>query len=243
MKERDIRQVLEKHTHEFHTVIPFNATTDKILSLDLSKNNPAFAEDIYNDIEKFSQFINERRKGNKLTYLMGGYREVRQMYRRSKLFDKNLKDDYISNEEPRSLHLGVDIWADAGTAVFAPLGGMLHSFAFNNNEGDYGATIILQHQLDTFNFYTLYGHLSLTDMEGLRKGQFITRGENFGHFGSAAENGNWPPHLHFQLIHSIDHYEGDYPGVCKLSESEKYLTNCPNPDLILNLEKKMQNKL
>jgi hypothetical protein len=29
--------------------------------------------------------------------------------------------------------------------------------------------------------------------------------------------------------------EGDYPGVCALSESDKYLKNCPNADLILQL--------
>jgi hypothetical protein len=28
---------------------------------------------------------------------------------------------------------------------------------------------------------------------------------------------------------------GDYPGVCKYSEREKYLTNCPNPDLVLGM--------
>ena len=63
-----------------------------------------------------------------------------------------------------ALHLGTDIWGPVGTKIFAPLGGMVHSFAFNNNLGDYGATIILQHQLDTWNFYTLYGHLSLKDI-------------------------------------------------------------------------------
>jgi hypothetical protein len=49
------------------------------------------------------------------------------------------------------------------------------------------------------------------------------------------ENGQWPPHLHFQVIIDMEFKKGDYPGVCKLNEKEKYLRNCPNPDLILQM--------
>ena len=134
----------------------------------------------------------------------------------------------------RSLHLGVDIWGAAGTPVYAPMGGMVHSFAFNNNFGDYGATIILQHHIDMITFYTLYGHLSLTDLDPLRIGKYLTRGEVVGHFGTPNENGNWPPHLHFQIIDDMGIKQGDYPGVCSLNEAEKYLKNCPDPNLMLN---------
>ena len=60
-------------------------------------------------------------------------------------------------------------------------------------------------------------------------------GETIGHFGAANENGNWPPHLHFQIILNMGNYNGDYPGVCKRSEREEYLQNCPDPDIILQL--------
>ena len=235
MIQHGIASVLEKHAFEFHPVILFNKATDKIASLDLAKTNTSFTEDIYSSTETFSHYIDQQRKNASASYLMGGYREHREMYRRSKLFDKSLVTEVETKDEPRSLHLGTDIWGPAGTTIFAPLGGMIHSFAFNNNYGDYGATIILQHQLQTINFYTLYGHLSLKDIDGLRKGKFISRGEPFAHFGPPEENGNWPPHLHFQLILDMGNYEGDYPGVCKLSEAEKYLTNSPDPDLILQL--------
>jgi murein DD-endopeptidase MepM/ murein hydrolase activator NlpD len=122
--------------------------------------------------------------------------------------------------------------------VSAPLGGMIHSFAFNNKFSDYGATIILQHQLSTLNFYSLYGHLSLADINALRTGQFITRGQTFAHFGEPNENGNWPPHLHFQLIADIRNYHGDYPGVCKYSERKNYLENSPDPNIILGFSTK-----
>jgi hypothetical protein len=51
-------------------------------------------------------------------------------------------------------------------------------FAFNNNFSDYGATIILQHQLDTVVFYTLYGHVSLVDIASCGKGNTLAGGAN-----------------------------------------------------------------
>lgn len=233
----DFIKTLEKHSHEYHQVVSIDRKRDKVASVDLSKTNPSFTPDVYSNSEKLSAFIGKQREKANATFLIGGYKEHREMYRRSELFDKdkNISAENVLLEEPRSLHLGIDIWGEAGTKIYAPLGGMIHSFAFNNHFGDYGATIILQHQLDTVNFYTLYGHLSLKDLN-CRKGQFITRGENFAHFGIWEENGNWPPHLHFQLIFDLSNYEGDYPGVCKISESAKYVNNCPDPNIILNIQ-------
>ncbi|HMJ48234.1 MAG TPA: peptidoglycan DD-metalloendopeptidase family protein [Ferruginibacter sp.] len=219
-----ILEILEKHKKQFHPLV-IRHENELISPVDLSSSNPAFTDHIYNDLDRFSSFIEKEKEKAGSAYLTGGYKEIREMYRRSKLFD--------SSSEPRNIHLGIDIWGAAGTKIFAPLGGMVHGFAFNNNFGDYGPTIILQHQLDTINFYTLYGHIALADLEYKRKGQFITRGENFAHFGNINENGSWPPHLHFQLILDIGQYEGDYPGVCKLSESAKYLINSPDPAFLL----------
>ncbi len=117
----------------------------------------------------------------------------------------------------------------------APLDGIVHSFAFNNQHGDYGTTIILSHQLEAYSFYTLYGHLNLNSIQGLQEGGRVGKGDIFAGFGIPAENGQWPPHLHFQLIIDLQGWIGDYPGVCKYSEKEKYLANCPDPDIILQM--------
>jgi hypothetical protein len=63
----------------------------------------------------------------------------------------------------------------------------------------------------------------------------IKKGALLAHFGEPHENGHWPPHLHFQLIRNIGLAKGDYPGVCRFSEREKYLSNCPDPDSVANL--------
>jgi len=111
----------------------------------------------------------------------------------------------------------------------------VHSFQFNDHFGDYGATIILEHQLDGLAIHSLYGHLSLASLSGLKEGQFIANGERFAEFGIPEENGHWPPHLHFQLIFDMQGLKGDYPGVCCYSQRAAYLANCPDPNDILAL--------
>lgn len=235
IEPRDFAVIIQKIAHHFHPVVAFDPAKEKIASLDLSPANKSFTPENFESTLALSDFINARRKNAGAKFLIGGYGETRNMYRRSGLFDTNLTEDASMVEEPRNLHLGIDIWGEEDTPVMAPMGGMVHSYAFNNNFADYGATIILQHQVDTLNFYTLYGHLALKDIANIRTGQFITRGETFAHFGTPAENGDWPPHLHFQVILDMGNWEGDYPGVCKKSEALKYLTNSPDPDSILNL--------
>jgi len=113
--------------------------------------------------------------------------------------------------------------------------GIVHSFAFNNNDSDYGATIILTHNIEGESFHTLYGHLSLNSLKNLHEGKRIKKGEVFSEFGMRFENGNWPPHLHLQLIKDMQGWEGDYPGVCKYSEKEQWLLNSPDPDMVLQM--------
>jgi murein DD-endopeptidase MepM/ murein hydrolase activator NlpD len=51
---------------------------------------------------------------------------------------------------------GLDLWIKAGTPILAALDGTLHSFNFNAGFGDYGPTIILEHNVEnqTFILYT-----------------------------------------------------------------------------------------
>lgn len=227
----ELTDILIKSTPLFHPVIKFDKEKDKLCILDFTDQNEELKSVNLINTDNFSDYINQQLKAKHSKFGIGGYKEKRVLYDRSKLF---------AGKELRNIHLGIDIWGDIGTTVMAPLGGMVHSFGFNNNFGDYGATVILQHQIETINFYTLYGHLSVADITYLRKGSVITRGETFAHFGTPAENGNWPPHLHFQIIENMWEYDGDYPGVCSLKEVNKFLRNSPNPDLILNMMKYTQ---
>lgn len=202
------------------------------MRFDFTVSNPELNDDIINDTSSFCNYINDKLAQQQARYGIGGYAEYRDIYSRSRVFDSPQP-----GEEPRRLHLGTDIWGRPHTAVVAPLDGIVHSFGFNNRPGDYGTTIILSHQLQGVTFYTLYGHLSLNAIRNLEEGERIAKGDIFADFGIPAENGQWPPHLHFQIIGDLEGWKGDYPGVCKNSERERWLENCPNPEFILQMDR------
>jgi murein DD-endopeptidase MepM/ murein hydrolase activator NlpD len=212
-----------------HPVVSFNPQHQRMVKMDFTEANTALTAAVIEDTGRFSAFVSNLLSGQNAEFGIGGYAENRTVYSRSRVFDGE------PGSMPRRLHLGIDIWGKAGTAVFAPFKGKVHSFAFNNRLGDYGATIILQHTLGPKQFYSLFGHLSLRDIESLEEGRVIEAGQLFAHFGAPNENGHWPPHLHFQLILDMEGKKGDYPGVCSLSDQDHYLQNCPDPDLVLQL--------
>jgi murein DD-endopeptidase MepM/ murein hydrolase activator NlpD len=216
---------IKSHPDAVGKVIDFNAITDCLYQFDFTANNKEIDAGSFTDTLIFSDWINEKLKANHCKYGTGGYMEHRTLYARSPLFD--------AANEPRRLHLGIDIWAEEGTPVYSPLAGKVHSFNNNDNFGDYGPTIILEHDLDGLKLYSLYGHLSTKSLEALVVGQSIHPNQQIAGFGGIEENGHWPPHLHFQLMFDMEGKYGDYPGVCRYSEKDKYLKNIPDPQLIL----------
>ncbi|HWR32386.1 MAG TPA: peptidoglycan DD-metalloendopeptidase family protein [Chitinophagaceae bacterium] len=215
---------------EFVSVVPFDPEHDKLLLLDFTETNKEITGNMLADTPVFTSYINRKLGGKSARYGIGGYGEHRSIYSQSQVFASANPD-----EEPRRLHLGTDIWGKPHTVVVAPLDGIVHSFAVNNHFGDYGVTIILSHFLNGFSFYTLYGHLSLSSIKNLCEGDHIAKADVFAEIGIPSENGQWPPHLHFQIINDMGEWKGDYPGVCRFSEKEKWMANSPDPDLILQL--------
>ena len=206
-------------------VVDFVPGSDQLLPLDFTERNHELRADIINDTATFSAWVDNQLHTNHCLYGIGGYDEHRTIYTRSAHFD--------TEEEPRRLHLGVDIWAKAGTNVYSFYDAEVHSFKNNAGFGDYGATIILKYNLEGLTLFALYGHLSLASLNGLAEGQQIASGAAFATFGIPAENGNWPPHLHFQLMFNMQGSKGDYPGVCQYSKRDIDLKNCPDPNIIL----------
>lgn len=220
---------IKNHQAALGKVVAFDESADRFYHFDFTAANTGLNTEVFSDTEKFSVWVNQKLNANNCKYGIGGYMEHRTIYARSTLFN--------TTDEPRRLHLGVDIWAGAGTAIYAPFAGQVHSFNDNNNFGDYGPTIILQHNLNGLKLYSLYGHLSRESLRGLAIGQPVNANQQIATFGIASENGNWPPHLHFQLMFDMEGHQGDYPGVCRYSQKHKYLKNVPNPQLILQFPK------
>lgn len=178
--------------------------------------------------EEFEDFIEEHLSKNKAKIAFGGYLEKRNLYKRSENFN-------AENTEERNIHLGLDLWIKSGTSVLSVLDGTIHSFQNNTFLGDYGPTIILQHQIEGITFYTLYGHLSLESLDGKAEGQPVKKGEKIAELGKAPVNGDYAPHLHFQIIKDLENKKGDYPGVSSQKDLVHYRNNCPDPNILLKI--------
>jgi 4-aminobutyrate aminotransferase-like enzyme len=85
-------------------------------------------------------------------------------------------------------------------------------------------------------FYTLYGHLSLESLQNIQIGQVIEKGQHFASLGDAPINGNWPPHLHLQILLDDLGFSTDFPGVAYPSERSIFKALCPDPNLLLGLD-------
>jgi len=200
---------------------------ERALALDLSADNPTLADLDPTDTQAFSAFIDGVLARAGATVGVGRWGEDRSIYQFSPHF--------THGPEARSVHLGVDLFAPAGTSVHAPLEATLHSTGDNARLGDYGPTVILEHDVDGTRFWTLYGHLAPLDLGSLRSGTRLRAGLAFAALGSWPDNGGWPPHLHFQAIAEIGDHRGDYPGVAAPSEAATWLARCPDPSPLLGI--------
>ncbi|WP_424977193.1 aminotransferase class III-fold pyridoxal phosphate-dependent enzyme [Leisingera sp. S232] len=136
----------------------------------------------------------------------------------------------------RTVHLAVDAFAPAGTAMFAPLRGEVIAAENRSRHLDYGGVIILRHETpDGDSFYTLYGHLDPEFLNRLKPGDTVERGEEFCRLGDPSQNGGWAPHVHFQLALTTEGIETDWPGVGDPDEMYLWQALCPNPAALLNL--------
>ncbi len=221
-------EVLSSYSQYPIHILDKEISFEKYKPLDLSTTNKDL-QSIHitnpSDCETYINSVLEKEHGQ-VAY--GGYLEQRNLYADKASFAVNPK-------EQRNIHLGIDYWCQAGTQVIVPLTGTIHSYKNNHSIGDYGPTILLEHEIQGNRFYTLYGHLSLESLNDLAVGQRFDAGMILGRLGTADVNVNYAPHLHFQIIQDIKGYFGDYPGVCALKDLEYYKKNCPDPNILLKI--------
>ena len=152
----------------------------------------------------------------------GRYAEPRAFYRAASFTND-------ASSEPRTIHLGIDAFAKPGTTVFAPLDSEVVLVADNAAELDYGPLVILEHRSRGERFFTLYGHLGIGVLTTLSPGQVLKAGDAFATIGGPPTNGNWPPHLHLQIITDLLGLGADFPGVCSARERSRWLSLSPSP--------------
>jgi 4-aminobutyrate aminotransferase-like enzyme/Ser/Thr protein kinase RdoA (MazF antagonist) len=211
------------------SVLPWEPASRKMHVFDLSVGSTSIGGlDVVADVSRLTERLFSQMKEEGAPLGVGRYDEARVLY---------TSEAFRTKEgEPRTVHLGIDLFVEAGTEIRAPLDGRVHSFAFNDRPLDYGPTILLEHETDEGDrFFTLYGHLSLDSLEGLARGSSVSRGDAIARVGSYPVNGNWPPHLHFQIVLDLLDKEGDFPGVAAPSERDLWLSLSPDPSRLLGL--------
>ncbi len=186
-------------------------------------------------IGNFSNYINSVALDDKISrkvkeedvLFVGGYGEPRPIYT-TDAFKIKTNEGY----EHRTIHIGVDFWTLAYSAIYALEDGEVFSCHNNDHPKDYGPTLILKHQVNDLVFYTLYGHLTKESLADKFVGKIIKKGEKIAKIGLELENGAWSPHLHFQIILDMLGHENDFIGVSSPSNWPIFSSICPDPNLL-----------
>jgi 4-aminobutyrate aminotransferase-like enzyme/Ser/Thr protein kinase RdoA (MazF antagonist) len=200
--------------------------------LDLSVSSSWIGHETdFTDLEFFQFKINKLQGTYPSKIITGGYLEPRAVYT-SPAYEKTGN----FGKETRTIHLGIDCWLPPGTPVHALFDGEVVTAVNDVGDKEYGGLIILKHKTKDFDFFTLYGHLSVDSVLDKNIGEKIKKGDCIGRLGIYQENGNWVPHLHFQIMLSMMNYRSDYPGVAYFSQIDVLKSICPDPNLLFKLK-------
>ena len=227
-----VRDWLRANMDSFAPVLAVALRSEPCVVLDLSVGSPLVSGDPVDNTEPtLTRRIASVMQGGNARIGVGRYDEARLL---------NTEPYFATGPGPtdewRTIHVGLDLFAEVGTAVHAPMDGTVHAFADNRAHQDYGPVIMLRHTTDDgIAFYTLYGHLSRESLDGLSVGQPIARGERFASLGAPDANGGWTPHLHLQIITDTLGLGTDFPGIVRASQRGVWRSLSPDPNLIVGI--------
>jgi 4-aminobutyrate aminotransferase-like enzyme/Ser/Thr protein kinase RdoA (MazF antagonist) len=215
-ERRAIETWILKHGHDFGPVLPVSHQSLTLLplgaDLDATRGRP-FRAALHAALSRIDGTA------------VGRYGEDRSIY------------DADSGSERRTIHHAIDVYAPAGTPVLAPLPGQIAMIANDTSIDGFGGIMVLEHESDTpHRFWTFYGHLAPASLSDSSIGAPVERGAAIGVLGVPAENGNWPPHVHMQLMTALcfDRAEAII-GLSLRSQWDLWESIFPNPNGILGL--------
>jgi len=206
-----------RNGHDFGPVLPLALTRETLRILPLGADRDTAARPGISYAERLAEVL-PGIDGMPL----GRYAEDRAPYDRGRA---------------RTIHLAIDLYAPAGTAVQAPLPGRIALIGNDATADGFGGILVLEHEAGTpHRFWTAYGHLAPADLAKWKAGDPVGRGDTLAHLGTTAENGGWPPHLHIQLLTAltVDRAE-DLMGVLPPEDVDLWEGISPNPNAILGL--------
>ena len=220
---------LKERAGTFAPVVQPDVRHTPPLVLDLSVANPHMGLPV-SDVHAASRAFMARIRRSGAAVGVGRYNEARLVYTAQQFQHPN--NEY---EEYRAIHLGMDLFQEAGAPIFAPLDGTVGRLEKSKAPQDFGGWILLRHDAGGTDFYTLYGHLSHASIDALQVGAAVHRGQQIATLGAPEENGGWVPHLHFQVFGDVFDEEGVPPGVAPASQRAVWTGICPDPNIILGI--------
>jgi 4-aminobutyrate aminotransferase-like enzyme/Ser/Thr protein kinase RdoA (MazF antagonist) len=227
-----VRTWLAARTAAFAPVLGIDLRDEPALVLDLGVGSALVSGDERDNAEPaFTERVRAAIHDAGVRVAIGRYDEPRLLY---------VTPAFAAGDgtlaEHRTIHLGLDLFAEAGTAVHAPLDGEVHAADEHPRRLDYGGVIVLRHRTDDgVVFFTLYGHLSRASFADLRVGQRVARGEQLARLGRPDENGGWTPHLHLQIITDFLGLGSDFPGVGTPGRRDVWRSVSPDPNLLVGI--------
>ena len=209
-----------------------SVSKNEIELLDLSVSSSWIGhKNDFNNIDLFQFKLDQLQKKHPAKIISGGYLEPRPLYTSNTY-------DTIGNygRESRAIHLGIDFWLPAKTPVHSLFDGEVVTAINNIGDKEYGGFIILKHHTDTVEFFSLYGHLNPNTILKYKIGDHIKKGWKIAELGDPSVNGNWAPHLHFQIMLSDLGYKNDFPGVACIHQIDVWKSICIDPNLLFKIK-------
>lgn len=232
----EVANWLENNKKSFAPIL--NWERQKLTSFDLSIGSLSLGNNWhFNEPNRFQANIDRMLLEADAQIGYGGYLEIRPFY----------STDIFATEEDegavwRAMHLGIDFWTKECSSIYLPIAGVVHSFANNEGDSNYGPTLIVEHRTDSgIPFYTLYGHLSEDSILQKSVGETLEAGTLIGTMGEIAINGSWPIHLHFQIFLDTLGNEGDFQGLAFAEEKSLWSSICLDPLLAIELDSKKED--
>lgn len=136
----------------------------------------------------------------------------------------------------RDVHLGLDLFAPAGTPVMTPLEAEVVDCRIIPGHQDYGGVVLLKHEPEPgLVFHTLWGHQAHAPVKALTVGQKLAKGEAFIELGAPDENGGWIPHLHLQIVTHAVTDAREIPGAGEARFMDVWSQFYPDPSTLAGL--------
>ena len=97
---------------------------------------------------------------------------------------------------------------------------------------DYGPLVILRHARARTARRSSRSTATCREetLAGLARGRRVATGQAIARVGAPPANGDWPPHLHFQLILDLLERDADFPGVALPSQRALWTSLSPDPE-------------